>query len=67
MGAGAKTGVETVTQIVAAWSLNKEVGWMWVWVERGSEVTDICLSVIEKYGVRSVMMEESTSVRGKRL
>lgn len=58
MGAGAKIGVETVTQIVAARS--QQGGGM-------KGVTDICLSVIERCGVRSVMMEESTSVRGKRL
>lgn len=58
MGAEAKTGVETVTQTVAAWS--RQGGGM-------EGVTDICLSVIERCGVRSVMMEESISVRGKML
>lgn len=41
-----------------------EVG-VWRVSKAGSEVTDTCLSVIERCGVGSVMMEESTLVRGK--
>lgn len=60
MGAEAETGVETVTQIAAAWS--QQGGGI---MDGG--VTDICLTVRERCGVRSVMMEGSTSVRGERL
>lgn len=68
MGSGAKTGVETVTQFVAVWSqqgANMEVG-VWRVSKAGSEVTDTCLSVIERCGVGSVMIEKSSLLRRKR-